>query len=162
MSVSQKSISRSTTLPPSLTVVDRPVPTPGEGEVLVRVKAAALNPVDWKAWQYPDKVTFIKSSCLGTDISGIVEAVGEGASGLAVGDRVYVVLSFNMIHTLISSSAYRKETFSMIIVGSKNILLLQPVSQQRFVTRIAFKGLVFTLFSRSQRTSAMSKHLLYA
>ena len=67
------------------------VDLPGPGELLVRVEATALNPIDWKvqATEYakyaPDYPAF-----LGSDAAGVVAAVGEGVSSFAVGDRVCV------------------------------------------------------------------------
>ncbi|KII89444.1 hypothetical protein PLICRDRAFT_53870 [Plicaturopsis crispa FD-325 SS-3] len=60
---------------------------PGPGELLVKIFATALNPVDWKIQAYG---VFIEEfpAVLGTDASGTVEAVGEGVSGFKVGDRV--------------------------------------------------------------------------
>ncbi|MBB5116654.1 NADPH:quinone reductase [Streptomyces eurocidicus] len=67
---------------------DRPELRPGE--VLVRVRAAGVNPVDWKTRErgsfYTGETTpFI----LGFDVSGTVEAVGDGVTVHAVGDEVY-------------------------------------------------------------------------
>ena len=73
-----------------LRVVDVPVPEPGEGEVLVRVKAAGINPGEAKIRegllhaQWP--ATF--PSGQGSDLAGIVEKLGPGVSGFAVGDEV--------------------------------------------------------------------------
>nr|BAK03106.1 predicted protein [Hordeum vulgare subsp. vulgare] len=69
-------------------VADHPVPTAGKGELLVRVKAAALNPVDWKM----ANIGFIIQSypvVLGCDLAGVVEHVGEGVADFKVGDEVY-------------------------------------------------------------------------
>ncbi|KAJ7644971.1 chaperonin 10-like protein [Roridomyces roridus] len=70
-------------------VVDNwPTPVaPGPGEVLIKVKATALNPVDWKMQK---DGYFIQEYpiVLGWDFSGDVEAVGEGVEGLVKGDRV--------------------------------------------------------------------------
>ncbi len=68
--------------------VDRPVP--GPGEVLVRVKAAAINPGEAKirsgalAQRWPS--TFPSGE--GSDLAGVVEELGQGAAGFAVGDEV--------------------------------------------------------------------------
>jgi NADPH2:quinone reductase len=70
---------------------DLPVPTPGEGEVLVRVKAAGLNPFDnavgagMMAAMMPHEYPVV----LGRDASGTVEAVGPGVSEVAAGDEVF-------------------------------------------------------------------------
>ncbi|KAJ3055291.1 hypothetical protein HK097_010948 [Rhizophlyctis rosea] len=65
-----------------------PKPTPGEGQVLIRVRATAVNPLDWKQAQHG---LFVQSwpHPLGYDISGVVEEVGAGVAGIAVGDEVY-------------------------------------------------------------------------
>ena len=67
------------------------MPEPREGEVLVRVHAAGINPVDWKtcagegvAPRLEDPFPFIP----GWDVSGVVEALGAGVSGFKVGDAV--------------------------------------------------------------------------
>ncbi len=64
-------------------------PQPGEGEVLVRVRAAGVNPVDT---YIRSGVHAIKPSLPytpGLDAAGVVEAVGEGVTRVAAGDRVY-------------------------------------------------------------------------
>lgn len=70
-------------------VQDVPTPVPGPGQLLVEVKAAALNPVDWKVRDYgavPVKYPII----LGSDAAGIVKEVGEGVTEFKAGDRVCV------------------------------------------------------------------------
>ena len=62
------------------------VPSPGPGEILVKVKAAALNPADWKAHTGYVPVNF--PAILGADVSGDVEELGEGVTGFKKGDRV--------------------------------------------------------------------------
>lgn len=67
---------------------ERGIPTPGAGEILVKIHATALNPGDWKMQKYgPD---FIEEypAILGSDIAGEVIEVGEGATGFSPGDRV--------------------------------------------------------------------------
>lgn len=66
-------------------------PEPGPGEILVKVYASALNPVDWKIQKletYGER--FIKKFpiVLGTDVAGEVSKLGEEVSDFAVGDRV--------------------------------------------------------------------------
>ncbi len=69
---------------------DIPTPTATEGTVLVRVKAAGLNPVDngiaagVMAGMMPHEYPLV----LGRDAAGIVEALGSGVDGIAVGDEV--------------------------------------------------------------------------
>jgi NADPH2:quinone reductase len=74
--------------PEVLEYVDVPDLTPGPGEVLIRVKAAGVNPVDTylRSGAYPNaKVPYTP----GIDAAGVIEALGSDVSGLAKGDRVY-------------------------------------------------------------------------
>ncbi|OCH85560.1 GroES-like protein [Obba rivulosa] len=63
------------------------VPKPGPGQLLVKIEATALNPVDWKIQVYG---LFIENfpAILGSDAAGTVEEVGEGVTGFAPGDKV--------------------------------------------------------------------------
>ncbi len=74
--------------PEVLRYEDVPRPEPGPGEVLVRVHAAGVNPIDWKVRQgcIPD---YSLPLTLGWDLSGVVEAAGSGAAAFKVGDEVY-------------------------------------------------------------------------
>ena len=74
-----------------LSLVDREVVDPGPGEVRVRVVVSGVNPTDWKAradgdLAFPEVVP-------NQDGAGVVDAVGEGVSELAVGDRVWLYLA---------------------------------------------------------------------
>lgn len=74
-----------------LTLADAEVPEPGANAVLVRVKAAAINPVDWKmregqvkvltGWRFPQG--------LGLEFAGVIERVGRDVTGYVAGDEVF-------------------------------------------------------------------------
>ena len=68
---------------------DVPVPKPGASQVLVRVAAAAINPVDFKLGAMPVVDWLLRGKGVGLDFSGTVEAAGAGATGFAKGDRVF-------------------------------------------------------------------------
>src|SRR5262245_45053959 len=68
---------------------DLPRPQPGRGEVLVKVGAAALNPIDTYIRSGAVKMTLPKPFIPGCDLAGTVEERGPGASRFAVGDRVW-------------------------------------------------------------------------
>jgi NADPH:quinone reductase-like Zn-dependent oxidoreductase len=76
-------------------VRELPRPEPGPGEVLVRVRAAAMNPLDCKLREgkfrliFPVRPPFV----LGFDLAGEVEAVGAGVTRLRPGDAVFGTLS---------------------------------------------------------------------
>jgi NADPH:quinone reductase-like Zn-dependent oxidoreductase len=65
----------------------RSIPSPGAGQLLVKVQSAALNPVDYKIKDTGGFVTHYPA-VLGADIAGIVEEVGEGVKNFRKGDRV--------------------------------------------------------------------------
>lgn len=58
-------------------------------QVLVRLKAAGINPIDTKIRQAPDRFPVQPAAILGCDGAGVIEAVGSGVQGFAVGDEVY-------------------------------------------------------------------------
>lgn len=86
--------------PEVLRYEDAPKPEIQPGEVLVRVRAVGVNPPDWylrdgykmlpPEWQ--PQVPF--PVILGTDISGVVEALADDVSGFSVGDEVYAMVRF--------------------------------------------------------------------
>jgi NADPH2:quinone reductase len=78
--------------PSVLKLVDRPVPEPAPGEVLVRVAVSGVNPTDWKTrqgdgsgtappygWQVPNQ-----------DGAGVIERVGTGVAADLIGERVWI------------------------------------------------------------------------
>ena len=69
-------------------------PSPGPGQVLVRVHAASVNPVDWKLRQGDLKAMFdVNLPCTaGEDLAGVVEQLGDGVEGLRVGEAVYAMM----------------------------------------------------------------------
>ena len=78
--------------PPSVLIVDdvdRPVPA--AGEVLIRVHAAGVNPIDWKlrAGFLQQFMPVTLPHIPGLDVAGTVEALGDGVTEFAVGERVF-------------------------------------------------------------------------
>lgn len=72
--------------PPRFALQDVPDPTPGPGEVLIDLRAAALNRRDWWVWTAPGYCDLPVT--LGSDGAGVVSVVGEGVTGVAAGDEV--------------------------------------------------------------------------
>jgi len=66
----------------ALSVQTRPVPQPGADEVLVRVRAAGVNPVDWKSARRRSGMV------PGTDVAGTIDSLGAGVTGWRVGEPV--------------------------------------------------------------------------
>ncbi len=67
-----------------------PAPTPGPGELVFRMAAASINPVDFKTRMGMLRAlqSYRLPAILGNDASGVVTALGPGVTGFAVGDRV--------------------------------------------------------------------------
>ena len=70
-------------------------PAPGSGEMLVRVRAASVNPVDFKirSGDYPMVKTDQLPMTLGRDLAGTVETLGEDTTGFREGDEVFAFLA---------------------------------------------------------------------
>lgn len=66
-----------------------PTPPPSYGEILVKVKATAFNPVDYKIRKNGTWAGINPPAILGYDVAGIVEAVGPGVESFKPGDEVY-------------------------------------------------------------------------
>jgi len=78
----------------ALQYADAPIPTPKKGELLIKLEATALNPMDWKIQNgvlrplLPSKFPFIPS----VDVAGDVISVGPGVNDLTTGDKIVSLL----------------------------------------------------------------------
>src|SRR5688572_14268323 len=80
-------------------IVDLPKPSPGPRDLLVKMRAASVNPVDFKI-RDGDVMTLIRHSfplILGNDLAGEVEAVGEEVTRFQAGDAIYARLDKHRI-----------------------------------------------------------------
>jgi NADPH2:quinone reductase len=75
--------------PENIVYGDLPQPVPKPGQVLVRVKAVSVNPVDTYIRSGMIKVNLPLPFIIGCDLAGVVEAVGPGVSRFEPGDRVW-------------------------------------------------------------------------
>ncbi|WP_181777237.1 NADP-dependent oxidoreductase [Amycolatopsis pittospori] len=110
-----------------------PLPEPGPGQVRVAVKAAGVNPIDWKirSGAMAEVLPLEFPHILGLELAGVVDAVGEGA-GFAVGDEVFgwsvtgayaeFALATNVIHK--PSGLSWAEAASLPIVGETALRVL--------------------------------------
>lgn len=78
--------------PDVLRVEDLPMPEPGPGEILIRVRASSVNPVDYKirngGYLPPDRLPLT----LGRDVAGVVDRTGPGVERFSQGSAVYAML----------------------------------------------------------------------
>jgi NADPH:quinone reductase-like Zn-dependent oxidoreductase len=79
--------------PEVLKFEDYPDPVPGPGEVLVRVAAASVNPIDYKrrAGSTKDFYPLHFPGLIGVDMAGTVVTIGQGVEGFSVGDQVFAM-----------------------------------------------------------------------
>ena len=96
-------------------------PTPGAGEVSVRVHASSINPIDnaIAAGMLKDMLPYEFPVTLGRDFAGVVEQVGEGVSAVSVGDEV-----FGMIPPMVAP--VRNGAWAELIVSSEQTLTGKP------------------------------------
>ena len=103
--------------PDVLTLADVPDPQPGPGQIRVRVHAAGVNPVE----AYIRTGTYAIRPPLpytpGIDAAGVVDALGDGVTGHAIGDRVYTAGPMNA-----SSGSYAELT----VTDARNVHALPP------------------------------------
>lgn len=93
--------------PDVLIMEDIPRPNPSLGEVLIRVQAIGINPVDWKTRRgrgMANRIGYLPL-ILGWDVAGVIEAVGPGVINFQVGDPV-----FGLIRLPAEGKAYAEYT----------------------------------------------------
>jgi NADPH2:quinone reductase len=77
--------------PEVLRYVERPQPSPGPGEVLIKAEAIGVNYIDtyFRSGTYPRELPFV----LGNEVAGTVDAVGDGVTEPSVGDRAVTAVA---------------------------------------------------------------------
>lgn len=94
--------------PETQQLIDRPVPEPGDGELAIQVRAAGVNPADWKIREGRLGRALSLPAPMGLEAAGVITAVGDGVEGFAVGDEVLGLVASGQgglaEHTLLSAS----------------------------------------------------------
>ena len=77
--------------PEVLEWAEAPDPHPGPGQIRIAVRAASVNPIDWKvlSGMLSGGKPMAGTGYLGYDAAGVVDEVGEGVTGVSVGDEVF-------------------------------------------------------------------------
>jgi len=77
--------------PEVLEWAEAPDPHPGPGQIRIAVRAASVNPIDWKLFSgmMAGGEPMAGTGYLGYDAAGVVDEVGEGVTGVSVGDEVF-------------------------------------------------------------------------
>ena len=93
-----------------------PVPLPAAGQVLVKVRAAGLNPVDYKTRMGKGSAAGISlPAILGWDIAGEVVSLGDGVSKFDIGDRIFGLSNFPQLGCAYAEYAVVQESEFAII-----------------------------------------------
>lgn len=79
--------------PEVLTLVERPVPEPGAGEVRVRMHLSGVNPTDWKRREDTSGGALKEAQVPNNDGAGVIDAVGPGVDAGRIGERVWIWLA---------------------------------------------------------------------
>jgi alcohol dehydrogenase len=121
-------------------LMELPRPEPGAGDLLVRVRAASVNPVDYKIRDGGVKVLIPYSFplVLGNDLAGDVEAVGPGVERFGIGDAIYARLDKDRIGTfaeyaLVREAAAAKKPSSIDYVQAASLPLVGLTAWQCLV-----------------------------
>ncbi len=127
--------------PSKLRYEDFQDPTPGPGEVRVRVLAASVNPVDWKmrSGEAKDRFPVQFPGILGRDVAGIVESLGEGVTGFAQGDKVFALAHSTYAELCVvkaSELAHIPKDLDMVAAGTVPLVSLTGDQLIRVATEV--------------------------
>jgi NADPH:quinone reductase len=128
--------------PEVLQFVERPVPVPGTGEMLVRVHAAGMNRMDVLQRQGNYPLPPDATDVLGVELAGVVESLGSGASRFKRGDRIMA---------LITSGAYADWA---VVPEATALPIPEGIS---FEEAAAFPETYFTVWSNVFERAALKK-----
>jgi len=131
--------------PESFELCDVPKPVPQAGQVLVRVHATSINPLDYQVRRgdYPDLVPL--PSITGHDVSGVVEEVGPGVTAFVPGDEVWYTPqifdgpgSYAEYHVA-SASIVGKKPASLSHLEAASLTLVGGTAWEALVVRAALR-----------------------
>lgn len=100
-----------------IVVEDVPAPSPGDGEILVRVATAALNPIDYKVALRGHRGGREFPLTLGFDAVGTVAAIGAAVSSVKVGDRVCLMTDIMAPGSAADFVAVRERNVAIVPAG---------------------------------------------
>ena len=140
--------------PDQFALRDLPDPHPGSGEVLIRVAASGVNPVDTKIRRGGSAVAPELPAILGMDVAGTVEAVGDGVAGFRPGDAVYGCAGG--LRGIPGSLAERMVADARLLAPKPETLSFREAAALPLVTITAWEGLIDRV-----RTLAGKRVLVY-
>jgi NADPH:quinone reductase-like Zn-dependent oxidoreductase len=140
--------------PDVLKLENVPVLAPGEGEVLIRVYAAAINPVDWKrrigGGEYAMDPNGLPVMIPGGDVAGVVEKVGAGVTELRAGQPVFAVVPRNAKRLNGGYSQYAVAPAGTVVPKPKTVTYAEAAGLG-IAAVTGVRVVVDTMVSRGQR-----------
>lgn len=124
----------------NLALADVPAPVAGPGQVLVKIAAASVNPVDTKIRRNGPPIAPDLPGILGCDMAGTVAALGQGVSGFQVGDAVYGCVGG--VKGLQGTYAEYVAADARLLAPAPTNLSLHDAAALPLVTLTAWEGLV--------------------
>ncbi|AKD55802.1 NAD(P)-dependent alcohol dehydrogenase [Spirosoma radiotolerans] len=139
-----------------LQTIDEPMPTIQADQVLVKIKAVSINPLDWKLRKGEMKLMsgskFPKHT--GTDFAGIIDAVGASVTNVKKGDEVFGTVKNNMKEGVLGEYAAVPSTLvwkkpaainfvqaaSIPTVGAAALMALQKIGKTTAQSRVLING----------------------
>lgn len=123
--------------PEQLRYEDVEKPVAGPGQLVVQVKAASVNPVDWKLRSGAAKaiVNFPMPMTSGGDLAGVVEALGDGVEGWHIGDEVYAQIGLtgaNAEYVAIPAEHVAKKPANLDFIEAASLPLVALTALQGF------------------------------
>src|SRR5579864_6364496 len=119
--------------PEVLRFEDYPDPVPGAGEVLVRVAAASVNPIDYKrrAGLTKDSYPMQFPGLIGVDMAGTVVKIVPGARGFSVGDQVFAMADNTYAELcVVKADVLAKVTKGLDLIGAAAVPLVTVTGNQ--------------------------------
>jgi len=111
--------------PEVLSLQTVPVLEPGENQVLIKVYAAAVNPVDWKnriaTGDYAPAASAPSTSIPGGDVAGVIEKLGSAVTGFKAGDPVFAIIARSPRVLNGAYSQFAVTSTSTVVSKPKNI-----------------------------------------
>jgi NADPH:quinone reductase-like Zn-dependent oxidoreductase len=141
--------------PETMRFGERPALLPGPGEVQVKIKAASINPIDWKMREGL-LASFFKlpmPAILGRDMAGVVMAVGDGVTNFAPGDAVFgmgnqmrggthaeIAVTNEDLLAPMPRGLSAVEAASLGLIGASSLIPLEQTAQLKAGERVLIHG----------------------
>src|SRR5580700_11587814 len=115
--------------PEVLKFEDYPDPVPGPGEVLVRVAAASVNPIDYKrrAGLTKDFYPIHFPGLIGVDMAGTAVKIGPGVEGFSVGDQVFAMADDTYASRIVLGLNHEQQRQELMLTDIKHAFLSNPL-----------------------------------